>query len=105
MNIGNPYSFLVSTIRNQGAVNNSPSVELGKIVSAAPLTVTIGDLQLTSSNLLLADYLKEGYERTLEVSGTENVYTAKSNLNNNDTVALIKISDSSFLILCKVVEA
>lgn len=103
MNIGNPYSFLVSTIRNQGSINNPPGVQLGKVISISPLTVSIGDLQLTQSNLLLADYLKEGYERALSVNGIESLYTAKGSLQSGDSLALVKINSTSFLILCKVV--
>ena len=78
MNIGNPYSFLVSTIRNQGAINNPQGIQLGKVISASPLTVSIGDLQLTASNLLLADYLKEGYTRIMYIEDTERVCKFKS---------------------------
>lgn len=103
MNIGNPYSFLVSTIRNQGSMNSSEGIQLGKVISTSPLTVSIGDLQLISNNLLLADYLKEGYERTISLNGIENSYSFKGDIAVNDTLALMKINSSTFLILCKVV--
>lgn len=103
MNIGNPYSYLVSTIRKQGAVYNSPSVQLGKVVSVSPLAVTIGELQLTKDNLLLADYLKEGYSRDMEAGGSLNTYISKGDLETDDVIALIQVSTSSFLILCKAV--
>lgn len=103
MNIGNPYSFLVSTIRNQGSINSFQGIQLGKIISVSPLTVSIGDLQLTSNNLLLADYLKGGYAREMSANGVESLYTAKSSLQSGDALALVKVNSTTFLILCKVV--
>lgn len=60
----NPYSDLVSIMRDQGSAYNPPSIQLAKVVTPPPnLIISMGDLQLDGGNLLVADYLLSGYQR------------------------------------------
>jgi hypothetical protein len=65
----NPYSSLIEHMRTQGGKNNTPYVQIGVIVSADPLTVQLGDLQIGKDNLLVADYLLPDYTRKYELRG------------------------------------
>lgn len=121
MNIGNPYSSLIKIIREQGSKFNPPSIQIGNIVSVNPLTVTIGELQLTENNLLIADYLLDntvemaipqvsatgtaGNNNISDIGIADGVITLKSSLKKGDIIALIQINSTAFLILCKVVRA
>ena len=65
----NPYSSLIEHMRTQGGKNNTPYVQIGLVVSADPLTVKLGDLQISRDNLLVADHLLPDYARKYELSG------------------------------------
>src|SRR5690554_6524549 len=67
----NPFSDLVGVIQQQGASNNSPTVEIGTVVSPNPLIVNIGDLPVDKDNLLVADHLLNGYKRQLTIPTTD----------------------------------
>lgn len=82
MIIKDPYSELIKKMRNQGTHYNPPSIELGKVISVTPLTISVSDLQLTKDNLLVADYLTD--------------------LINGDLVTLVQ-SGSIYIILARVV--
>ncbi|KLU66762.1 hypothetical protein DEAC_c14300 [Desulfosporosinus acididurans] len=65
----NPYSKLINHMREQGAKYNTPYVQIGIVVSEDPLTVKLGDLQISKDNLLVADYLLPDYKRKYSASG------------------------------------
>lgn len=58
-------------MRTQGGKNNTPYVQLGVVVSADPLTVKLGDLQIGKENLLIADYLLPDYQRVASIPITD----------------------------------
>lgn len=99
------YSKLIKIIKHHGAAYNPPSIDIGIVISDSPLTIKIGDLQLTRNNLLVADFLLQGYSRCLEVDGTTKAYTAKDGLKKDDIVACLSTEDrQTYILLCKVVK-
>jgi hypothetical protein len=123
LNIGNPYSEIINQMRNQGAYYNPSGIEIGIVTNEDPLTVQLGDLPLNKDNLLIADYLKKGYSRQINIpsasaSGStsdgsiSSIAIPQGNLNlldngfkKSDNVALVRVDTTKYLILCKVVAA
>lgn len=101
----NPYSTMIKLMQNHGAKLNPPSIQLGQVISSTPLAIGTSDIQLNSNNLLIPDYLLDNYSRKVTIdNGTEVEIKTKDKLSVGDTVAMVQISDSNFLILCKVVK-
>lgn len=67
----NAYSAIINHMRTQGAKYNPPVVQVGVVVAADPLTVKLGDLQISKDNLLVADYLLPSYQRQLNIPLTD----------------------------------
>lgn len=65
----NPYLKILGLMEKHGQTYNTPSIEIGYVVSPEPLTVKIGDLQLTKEDLLIADYLLKEYKRAYKQLG------------------------------------
>ena len=63
----NPYSKLIEQMKKQGATSNSPSIQIGEVISPDPLTVRKGDLQIDKDNILIADYLLKDYRRKVKI--------------------------------------
>jgi hypothetical protein len=81
----NPYSELLNLMREQGAKYNPPTIQLGRVISATPLKIIIGDLQLDKSDIYINDSIK-------------------SSLIIGDLVAVLPMEDrQKFIVLCKVV--
>ena len=73
----NPYSKLIEQMKKQGATSNSPSIQIGEVISPNPLTIKIGDLQIDKDNILIADYLLKDYRRKVKIP--EVVATGETN--------------------------
>ncbi|PRR70927.1 DUF2577 domain-containing protein [Clostridium thermopalmarium] len=96
-----PYVEFINLMKDRGADKNPPSIQIGQMVSANILK--IGELQLTSDDFYVADYLKENYKRNLEVDGSTREYITKDGLKAGDTVAVLATEDrQTFIVLCKV---
>ena len=119
----NPINNLYAVMRRQGAKLNPPAVQIGQVISPPPdLVIKIGDLQIDKDNILLADYLNEGYQRTESLASTaatgqttdgtissigfdNGTMIYKTNLQVNDLVAVIATYDKQiYIVLCKVVD-
>jgi len=110
------YGEFIKLIRDQGKYFNPPSVELGEIVSISPLSIKTSDITLSKENLyisehLLKDNIEVSFNGEAEIEGSaKNITIDKKKvgfdkvLKSGDGVALIKISSSKFLVLCKVVK-
>jgi hypothetical protein len=48
------------------------------VISADPLTIKLGDLQIGKENILIADYLLKDYEREIEIAETDGSGTMSS---------------------------
>ena len=54
----NPYSKMIEIIKNKGSAYNSPSIEIGILISASPnVVMKVNDLQLDKDNLITSDIL------------------------------------------------
>ncbi|WP_461612625.1 DUF2577 domain-containing protein [Clostridium sp. Marseille-QA1073] len=110
------YGEFIKLIRDQGKYFNPPSVELGEIISTSPLSIKTSDITLSKENLyisehLLKDNIEVSFNGEVKVEGSaKNITIDKKKvdfdktLRSGDGVALIKISSSKFLVLCKVVK-
>lgn len=97
-----PYIEFVKVIKEKGKSNKLPSVQIGTIINKD--TLKIGELQITRENLYIADYLRSGYKRNLELDGLTKEYVNKDTLKPGDNVAVIPTEDRQiYIILCKVV--
>lgn len=70
----NPYDGLLGMMQSEGARLNPPSICIGEVITDNPLSIKVDELLLEQENLLIADFLLEGYKRSFHVvsSGTIN---------------------------------
>ena len=119
--MANPYSKLINHMREQGAKLNTPYVQIGIVVSADPLTIKLGDLQIGKENLLVADDLLPNYTRKITIPTTpatggtttgsitsigipEADLTLTDGLKADDIVALIPTLDGQiYIVLARLV--
>lgn len=59
----NPYTSIVSLMREQGSVNNPPTMGIGEVKSTSPLTISINDLTLYEDDLYINSSLLDNYDR------------------------------------------
>jgi hypothetical protein len=122
MNIPDPYVSILQRMQNQGRKFNPPSIDIGTVVSSDPLTIKIGDLQLTKDNILVADFLLPNYKRKVAIPSTSATGTAEDKsissiaipdaelsftdgLKKDDMVACLATSnEQTYILLCKVVK-
>ena len=99
----NPYAEIIKEMQKQGGKLNPPTIEIGTMINSN--TLKLGDLQVTRSNLLIADYLVKDYKRQISVDGnTPNEYKFIDGLKSGDRVAALSVADGQkYIILCKVV--
>lgn len=106
------YIGLLHSMRDQGAHDNPETLYIGTMLSSD--SVEVDGLQLDSDDILIADYLKEGYSMPLvtpyvynsEFSKKSAVKRDGSGLKKGDTVAIMKCENTdTYVILCKVVSA
>lgn len=86
-------------------------IEIGRIVSVNPLEVISGELSLFKDNLYinpnLLDHTREFHVLTGTIGGSTTTISNgsisfKSELNQDDQVALIKLNKKKYLVLCKI---
>ena len=80
-----PYSGLIAMMQKEGAKSNPPSFCLGEIVSISPLTIKVDELLLEQDDFLIADYLVEGYKRSIQVT-SQGTMTNNGNSRMNGTL-------------------
>jgi hypothetical protein len=86
----NSYSELLKLMQIHGSKNNPDTVELATVISVPPnLVIQTGDVQITNSNILIADYLLNTYMRQVKIPPTSNV---SSTVTNNNSVTSIGLS-------------
>lgn len=116
-----PFVRILEHMQEQGGKNNTPYVQMGLVVSADPLTIKLGDLQIGKDNLLVADYLLPNYARKISIptttasgtTATESVLTIgipggditlTDGLKKDDVVALIPTPDEQiYFVLARLV--
>ncbi|WP_407310911.1 DUF2577 domain-containing protein [Desulfosporosinus sp. SB140] len=107
-------------MQDQGAKYNPSSVELASVISASPLTIMVGELQMAGENLLVADSLLLDYSRKINLPSTtasgvtsdgtisslsipNGVLNFTDGLNEGDTLVVVQVNSSTFVILARVV--
>lgn len=76
-----PYVEIIMMMQREGAKSNPPSICLGKVVSETPLEIKVDELLLDVDDFLIADYLIEGYKRSLQV-------TSQGAMSNNGELSI-----------------
>lgn len=75
----NPFADMLTIMREQGARDNPPTIQVATVVSPPPgIAIVLGELQVDKDNILIADYLLPNYQRKItipETSATGSVNT------------------------------
>ncbi|WP_407312036.1 DUF2577 domain-containing protein [Desulfosporosinus sp. SB140] len=116
----NPYSEILKMMQDQGTKYNPFSVQLATVIADSPLTITVGELQLAGDNLLVADSLLNYYSREINLPSTtasgatsdgtisslsipDAVLEFTDGLKVGDTLAVVQVDSSTFVILARIV--
>ena len=108
-------------MQEQGEKYNSPSVNLGQVISIAPLTIKLGELSLDKDDLLISDILIGNCSRTatLILSASDSIgnesgaaslsgngtIILNTSLQKGDLVAMMSTKNrQKYIVLCKVVK-
>lgn len=120
----NGYERIIKMMREQGAVNNPASLQLGEMISAK--TCKVGDLKLDADDLLIAQHLTD-YEIKIDIENegeleaptttvSQHAHAIKSITSKNtkikvrgalkkgDLVLVQRMSDEQYVIIEKLVE-
>lgn len=120
----NGYERIIKMMREQGAVNNPASLQLGEMTSAK--TCKIGDLKLDADDLLIAEHLTD-YEIEIDIESegdleaptttvSQHAHAVKSMTSKNtkikvhgapkkgDLVLVYRLSDEQYAIIDKMAE-
>lgn len=69
--MANPYTEILSVMRNQGGLDNTPGCMMGVVTAEKPLKVSVAGLDLDKDDLLAAEWLIKDWNREWEIeSGT-----------------------------------
>lgn len=104
----NPYSKILELTESEQDKDN---VMIGEVVSASPLIVQIGDLQIDRDNILISDYLLSGHSRNYSTDRLIPNGSSSGNIRYTDTVkvgdklAVLQTSDKQlYIIIARVKE-
>lgn len=71
MHMENPYADMLTIMREQGARDNPPTIQVATVVSPPPgIAIVLGELQVDKDNILIADYLLPNYQRKITIPET-----------------------------------
>lgn len=112
----NPYSKLIGMMRRQGKKAVPLTFSTGIVLSVSPLSVQIGGLTMSGSELLVNPQLLPGYIRKAHMTDVRppdppGEFTCLAELTDaeiksGDTVAVLTLDGGQqFIVLCKVVSA
>lgn len=93
----NPYEELLKIIRLEGSKNNPASIQIGVMNSS--ISCSIGELSLSSEDLLIEEHLTTGYYTKKE----DKTYFVDK-LKQGDLVAVYRFSDTKYIIIGKLVQ-
>lgn len=100
----NPYSKILGMMKAKNE-KYKDNIIIGKVVSASPFIVQVGDLQIDRDNILIADYLLEGYSRDYTTdrlipggSSSGNIKYADS-VTEGDKLAILRTGDNQIYII------
>ena len=97
-----PFAEMVDMMRTQGAVKNTPSIQLATMTGAR--TCTIGTLPIMADDLYIPDRLLSTVCTKVNVPESHTDKSSYSSaLKSGDIVAIVKLSDAKYIILDRVV--
>ncbi len=91
--MNSPYEEILGMMRDEGKKDNPSPIQIGMMTGAE--SCRIGRLELSGSDLLMAEHLKTGYQKD------KNTFAAP--LKEGDKVAIYRISDELYIILERLV--
>lgn len=101
------YAQMLEMMRSQGRKDNPTTIQIGIMQSSN--SVKLDDLLLEAEDLYIADYLKAGYTRSASFSldgvSKYSGFQFAGYLKKGDLVAVQKLPNNMYLILCRVVQA
>lgn len=100
----NGYERIINMMREQGAVKNPASLQLGEMTSAT--SCKVGDLKLDADDLLIPEHLTD-YEIKIDVENLTSKNTkikVHGALKKGDLVLVYRLSDEQYAIIDKMVE-
>lgn len=111
-----PYERLIKVIREEGAKNNPPMIELGTMVSEK--RCDIGGVILEAEDLYIAEHLMGEYEVKISMDARADINSTSSNVKINnqkamckqtlkagDVVLVYRLNEERYVIIEKVVGA
>lgn len=99
----NPYSKLLEITKAQKETRDN--VLIGEVISSAPLTISVGELQIDKDNILVADYLLNNYSRRYSTNRTIpngsdiGTMTYTDGINVGDRLAMLQTADRQLYII------
>jgi len=99
----NAYEELLKVMRSEGNRDNTCPIQIGVMNSAT--SCSAGNLELTGSDLMIAEHLLTGYHKAVDndTPSKQNATTFCSPLKKGDEVALYRLSDEKYIILERLV--
>lgn len=99
----NAYEEMLSIMRNEGKKDNTAPIQIG--IMDSPTSCSIGKLQLSGGDLLMAEHLKTGYYYAVDDAkpSKKDKTTFIGGLQKGDKVAVYRISDELYIILERLV--
>lgn len=103
-----PYLSFIAMMREQGNKDNPVPFLVGKVISASPLLIQAGSIQLEREDLLINEMILSGYKRNVNIKPeASSEYKAeietKDDFKVNDQVILLMSQDQQqFVLICKV---
>lgn len=105
----NPYSKLLEMTKGQKETRDN--VMIGAVISSNPLIITSGELQIYNDDILIADYLVDGYKRDYRTNrhipnGSDSgTMTYTEGINVGDQLAMLQTADRQlYIIIARVKE-
>lgn len=103
----NPYSKLLEMTK--GKQEKNANVLIGEVISSTPLTIAVGDLQIDQDNILVADFLLDGYSRDYSTDryipngSSTGTMTYTDGINVGDRLAMLQTADKQlYIVLSRV---
>lgn len=99
----NAYEEILGMMRSEGKKDNTAPIQIGEMTGAE--SCRIGKLQLSGSDLLIAEHLKTGYHCAVcsDDPAKKDADTFVEPLRDGDKVAVYRVDDERYIILERLV--
>ncbi|MBR4934501.1 MAG: DUF2577 family protein [Anaerotignum sp.] len=101
-----PYQSIVEMMREEGGADKGASPYfIGEVVTASPLVIKIGDLQIERKNIKVNAFLLSGYTRRMSITSIGfSTCTTQDSLSAGTKVLMVQSADQQqFIVICPLV--